>query len=112
MEQNRRLPEATREFVQKAFAHPKTLRSIEKGREGDPVGLRRWERQKIVLLRYAGEDDITFSELAKYAGVTGERAKQIYKQALTCLWRHAPYEIQKQYPLSYIRHGKRRTKAG
>lgn len=100
-----RLPEATRAFVQRAFADG-VVESID-----SEVKARRrreqWERQKWLLARYVMEDELTLEELKKYAGVTTrERTRQLYAAALTVVWQKSPQELQLRFPVEEVLAGK------
>jgi hypothetical protein len=88
----------TRAFVQSAFANG----------AGEYLD----ERRKWLLVRYVIEDALTLEEIKKFAGVTSrERARQLYRSALSILWERSPIEVQTQYPKDGL-PGKNKNKHG
>jgi len=53
------------------------------------------------------DDRLTLKELKKYAGVTtDERARQLWKSALICIWEASPAKVQQQFPKEEVIRGK------
>jgi hypothetical protein len=103
-----RLPEKTRELVQRAFADGVGERIDERKKSALLKERERWERNKWLLVRYVVDDQLAFEELKQYAGVTTrEGARKLYKEALTIVWEASPPEIKLQFPKEEVIGGKR-----
>lgn len=108
-----RLPEATRAFVQRAFAHGVVEKIDGEKKLENPKKQEQWERRKWLLVRHVVEDSLTLEELKKYAGVTTrERARKLYITALTTIWEASPSELQRQFPAEEVLVGKKSKAPG
>ncbi|MBV8141840.1 MAG: hypothetical protein JOZ60_07340 [Verrucomicrobia bacterium] len=103
-----RLPDATRAFVQRAFADGVVERmDTEKARK--PEDQQEWERRKWLLVRHVIDDNCSsHNELRRYAGIrTISYASRLYLKTLADIWLAAPPELQAEFPLKEISKGKR-----
>ena len=104
-----RLPEATRAFIQCAFADGVVERIDRRKKSETPLQRKNWERDKWLLLRYVTEDNLSLAELRKFAGVTtGERARQLYFKTLFTIWSASPTKIKKNFSSLEVIRGKSR----
>jgi hypothetical protein len=87
-----RLPKETRDFVEQSFDLG-TTNVLD-------------ERRKRMLAEYVFNDSLTFEALKLSAGTGKERARELYLQALTRIWKASPPEVQQQFPKEDVLRGK------